>query len=809
MTFPLHALQLTMPTRRLPKKKWVSVTIRLIVTVLLFVVLFKSFSWSTLLVTLTHANRAFLLGGLLVGTIGLVLSSCQWQSLLRGERITLGLGRLLKFYVIGIAFSHFLPTGMGGDAVKAVYVGRASGNGVGSASAVVMSRVTGFLGMLLVSLPALLIWHTHFTETVTLWFLLLSMLVGGLICGAVFFTTLLPLFMRRKLVVNRLIPARVLSTAQHISSAIRNSVQRPRSLRVATLFGVLFHITACLNYYVYALALHLTVPLYFYLVAIPFVSLITFLPISINGFGVREGAFVSLFATLHVPVATSLLLAFLVDVQVLFFGVIGGYLYLTMNSSAKAKQELSAQAEQRQQRKQSEHRGMKRSMMREYQSSNGANATDQASVGMSQIGTDASSATETTSGWRSTPAPVAVSEPVAELPLSDSTEVTQKLTPLPPNLDQEQEEEVQGFPLRPYRRGGLNGLGGYSGWSRGRKVLALGGAVLCLLVLLGAFAFYEVAKSGQGVTVYQVGTQAGSQSIGGGGIVYPRQQLVVSYPAAERVVNVLVNAGDQVTANQPLIQLDGSQLKAEIAQAADDLAAAAIYMDNISASGNSVTIAQAKQAYNLAKDKYDALIAKTNSPTLQNDTLVSPINGVVTSVNINSGDEFSSNTPLLTIMDESTLIVRVQVPLSNLGQVHLGQTATVTPSALPNLNFSGTVSAIIPKANPQTDTFEVWIQVANPQKTLLPGMSAFARIQINGKALAVPRLAVLNPDHEGFVFVVRKQHAYIQPVHIAGRSIDTIFVDGGLVAGERVVLVGVNLLQNGQEVRVSHVESNV
>lgn len=348
-----------------------------------------------------------------------------------------------------------------------------------------------------------------------------------------------------------------------------------------------------------------------------------------------------------------------------------------------------------------------------------------------------------------------------------------------------------------------------NGWSGRRKLVTWGGIALCVLLLLGAFGVYEATKMGANVTVYQVGAQTTNQAIGGGGIVYPRQQLVVSYPAAERVVNVLVNAGDQVTANQPLIQLDGGQLKAEIAQAADDLAAAAIYLDNVSAAGNPVTIAQAKQSYNLAKDKYDALVAKTNSPTLQNDTLVSPINGVVTAVNINPGDEFSSNTPLLTIMDESTVVVKVQVPLANLGQVHLGQTATVTPSALPNLNFQGTVSAIIPKANPQTDTFEVWINVANPKDTLLPGMSAFARIQVSGKALAVPRLAVLNPDREGVVFVVRDQHAYLQSVHIVGRSIDTIFVDRGLVAGERVVLVGVQTLQNGQAVRVSHVEGNV
>ncbi len=97
--------------------------------------------------------------------------------------------------------------------------------------------------------------------------------------------------------------------------------------------------------------------------------------------------------------------------------------------------------------------------------------------------------------------------------------------------------------------------------------------------------------------------------------------------------------------------------------------------------------------------------------------------------------------------------------------------------------------------------------VANPQQILLPGMNAFVHIHNAGKALGVPRLAVLNPERESIVFVVRNQHAYIQKVQIVARSVDTIFIDGGISAGDRVVLVGADDLQNGQEISVNGVES--
>ncbi len=108
-------------------------------------------------------------------------------------------------------------------------------------------------------------------------------------------------------------------------------IKRPHTLFTAILFGILFWIASLLNYYGYASALGLHVPLAFYVVAIPFVSIIASLPISINGFGLRESAFVYLFSTVHVPLLSATLLALLMDAQVLGFGLIGGYIYFAMS----------------------------------------------------------------------------------------------------------------------------------------------------------------------------------------------------------------------------------------------------------------------------------------------------------------------------------------------------------------------------------------------------------------------------------------------------------------------------------------------
>lgn len=311
--------------RNVKTKKWASFTARVTITLLLFALLFKSLSWSTLLAAIARADHMFILLSFPFGALGLLVSAYQWQCLLRGEQIRVGLLKLVKLYLIGTGFSHFLPTGMGGDVVKAFYVGRESDNYAGSASAVVMTRLTGFFGMQLVAFTALLLWHAYFHRELILLAVLFSLLVGGMIGGVVLLAAILPRMVKKSWTKKR-----VFASIIPVGNALLGAMKRPRLLASATLVGVVFWILSTLNYYVYALALRIDIPFYFYFVAIPVASLVAFLPVTINGFGLRESAFVYIFSTMHVSPASSLLLALLMDVQVLFFGAIGGLLYLTM-----------------------------------------------------------------------------------------------------------------------------------------------------------------------------------------------------------------------------------------------------------------------------------------------------------------------------------------------------------------------------------------------------------------------------------------------------------------------------------------------
>ncbi len=327
--------ELALPAlQRRTKKQWLGIVLRTGITILLLAFLFKSVSWSNLATTLEHSHHVLLLMGLTIGAFGLVVSSYQWHVLMHGEHIRLDLAELINLYMVGVAFSHFLPTGMGGDAVKALYAGRESGNQQGAASAVLMSRLTGLLGMLIVALAVLISWHQFFPSRLIELFGFLSLLVTGMIVGAIGFVVLLP-----KLSNASWTQYRIFAILMKIGQALLETMKKPRCLSIALIYGMVFWVVGCLNYYTYAIALGIHLPLYFYFMAISVISLVSFLPISINGFGVREGAFVYIFATVHIATSVSVLLALLMDTQVLCFGVVGGLIYLTMSRKKRAEQQ--------------------------------------------------------------------------------------------------------------------------------------------------------------------------------------------------------------------------------------------------------------------------------------------------------------------------------------------------------------------------------------------------------------------------------------------------------------------------------------
>jgi RND family efflux transporter MFP subunit len=335
-------------------------------------------------------------------------------------------------------------------------------------------------------------------------------------------------------------------------------------------------------------------------------------------------------------------------------------------------------------------------------------------------------------------------------------------------------------------------------------------SLIVLIVALsgGTFAVWRYVikpNTVADVVAYKISTQSVATTVGGSGIIYPQNEMDVQYPEAVQVNAVKVQAGQHVNVGTPLMSLDVGQLASQIALAQ---AKVTTYQQLVAAD-------QVSNPSHVPSDQSQLQLAESELQQLQSQqgnvssggNLTSTINGVVTQVNVNAGETVSANTPLLTIMDESNVVVHAKIPLANMGEVKVGQTATVSASAVSNLTVNGQVTQVVPEADPQTDTFEVWVTIPNATQQLLAGMSAFVNIQSTASSLAVPRLAVLNQDSNPQVFVVGSDgRAHLTSVHVVGRSADFIYVDSGLTAGQEVVVQGLDTLLDNQQIKVDSVE---
>jgi multidrug efflux pump subunit AcrA (membrane-fusion protein) len=285
--------------------------------------------------------------------------------------------------------------------------------------------------------------------------------------------------------------------------------------------------------------------------------------------------------------------------------------------------------------------------------------------------------------------------------------------------------------------------------------------LLIIGVLVALVGGIFLPKPPPRVVAYRTHMQNVNLSIGSSGIVHASQVLHISFPLAEMVTNVYVKPGDRVTANQPLLQLDLSLLNAQ----------------------------------------------QASYPNVQNGTLVAPFSGIVAAVGVQSGELTRANAKLVTLQSDTTVIARVQVPLTSLAHVSANQDVLVTPLATPNLTVHGTVSSIIPRASTANNTFEVWVTIDNTTKQLLPGMSVLARLQAPLRTLLVPRLAVVNPDQGAIVFVIKNRHVSLRHVQTGGYVGDLIVIETGLSDGDEVALTEIDTLHDGQTVDVSKVQS--
>jgi RND family efflux transporter MFP subunit len=194
---------------------------------------------------------------------------------------------------------------------------------------------------------------------------------------------------------------------------------------------------------------------------------------------------------------------------------------------------------------------------------------------------------------------------------------------------------------------------------------------------------------------------------------------------------------------------------------------------------------------------------------IDQQTITSPIDGVVLDWPVSTGSRVKVNDMLMTVADVryDQLIMRTNVDEEDKIHVRLDQTVQMTLYSYPDRVFEGRVKRIYPKADPSRRTFEVDVQVLEPDEGFSAGMTGELAFVVDRKvsAVVIPSQAL----QSGKVWVVRDQKLAQAEVQTGLRSIQRTEVLSGLTPGDEVVVSPIGNMQLGQEVRVSHVDPAV
>jgi multidrug efflux pump subunit AcrA (membrane-fusion protein) len=173
--------------------------------------------------------------------------------------------------------------------------------------------------------------------------------------------------------------------------------------------------------------------------------------------------------------------------------------------------------------------------------------------------------------------------------------------------------------------------------------------------------------------------------------------------------------------------------------------------------------------------------------------VVSPLSGVVADRPLNEGEIAAPGTPLMTIMDISRIVARVNVPQADASSLKVGQNAIVTQTDSSE-QTEGKVTVVSPSTDPNTTTVQVWIQIPNTDERLKPGTTVHASIVTEEfKAASVVPVAAILPGEEGGTAVLTvgsDSIAHKKPVKLGVRENNQVQILSGVAPGEEVVIVG-------------------
>ena len=320
------------PRAIMKHKKTISMVLRIGLSITLLILLFRLIDSQGFMQLFTRMSPSLFIVGAVLYLLAVILSAFRWQLVLRADGVRVRFRHLTEINLVGMLFTNFLPTAVGGDVARMYEFSRQSGQNTQAVSTVLLDRMFGLISLVVMAVIALAAGYRYAGERAVL-VVVVAVVIGFVIFWVLFFNKG---FVRKFIWVFKL---PILSRFELHARALYNSMfglKHQRGLVIsAIIVSLLLQGTEVISAVFIARSLNIEISTVYFFIFLPMIWLVTMIPLSLNGLGIREGAFTFFFGQVGVLPAEAVALSLLIYSCRLFVGVLGGIIFFlrTFNAS--------------------------------------------------------------------------------------------------------------------------------------------------------------------------------------------------------------------------------------------------------------------------------------------------------------------------------------------------------------------------------------------------------------------------------------------------------------------------------------------
>ncbi len=302
--------------------------VKLAVSAALLAALFHQTDPASLLAQARSASPVWIVVALGLYLLMILASAWRWGQLLLAQGVHVSGWALTQSYLVATFFNNFLPSNIGGDVVRIQDTAKPMGSKTLAATVVLVDRAIGLIGLLLVAAAgASLLGRMPRAET-PVWPPLLWLASAVAVAGLAFVVVApggLCLALRPLRLIHR---EWVDLRLERLSDTLARFRRRP--LALVNCFAGAVAVQAVLVLLYAAVAEGLTIPIavVHLAVLVPLSFVVQMVPVSLNGFGVREATFTYYFGMLGLPIESALLLSLAGTAVIMVFSLSGAATYV-------------------------------------------------------------------------------------------------------------------------------------------------------------------------------------------------------------------------------------------------------------------------------------------------------------------------------------------------------------------------------------------------------------------------------------------------------------------------------------------------